>query len=246
MVKESRRPHRQSICKKCKTPQLVNNIDIVIKSQSVNICSNRLLITRTGRNHSLALRHIRRIPYSQNIIDEYNTIAHETMHVFNQVAAYLNAHVHLIFLFAGAAYIEQCFVSKIQESNIVIESIHFVDLHYTDNEKTDIIRGFIDFTPLKNSIHTSDEFSSKLPLTYLCKCHFYDLHLLSSLVIHSNSICIGFRPQIIDNKSHEIDDFITRYHSQNNIPILLIRHGKLITLDFANGEQIQSAIQRLY
>lgn len=146
-----------------------------MKSQCAYIYSNRLLITGTGRNHSLALRYIRRIPYSQNIIDEYNIIAHETIPVFNEVAAYLHARVYLIFLFAGAAYLEQCFVSKIQESNIVIGSIHFVDLHYTDNEKTDIIRGFIDFTPLKNTIHTADEFSIKLPVTYLCKCHFYTI-----------------------------------------------------------------------
>jgi hypothetical protein len=181
--------------------------------------SRRQRRSRQSRDQS----YIRELPLnlSQEIRDEYNTIALRTQDNLTPLLYRLDNRVHFIFLFAGNAYVEQIFVSFLISSNISIESISFVDLHYNENNMQNIRRGFPGIV-----------------------CMFYGVDELDSLVIHPNSICLGIRPQIIGESGSEINRFIARYYTTNHFPIYLVNYENIIRIE--EGEDISHAIRRLY
>jgi hypothetical protein len=192
------------------------------QSQSLDVIPTKHSLQRYLRSYSRRSVRLRIIPYGANIISDYNKIAEDTIPIFTELAATVDNHIHFIFLFAGNAYIEQCFISKIKKNpSIIIKSISFVDLSYTHDDEKAIRAGFPGL-----------------------KCKFYGLDNLSSIAIHPNSICMGFRPQIIGNTSRELDDFIAKYYSINEMLIYLINFDKSVAV--ARGENIQTAIDRLY
>jgi hypothetical protein len=205
--------HRRYIHKK-KQNITLKNVVLKSKSQSLDVIPTKHSLQRSLR--------LRIIPYNADIISEYNKIAEDTIPIFTELAATVDNRIRFIFLFAGNAYIEQCFISKIRTNpSIIIESICFVDLSYTHDDETAIRAGFPGL-----------------------KCTFYGLDNLSSIAIHPNSICMGFRPQISGNRSRELDDFIARYYSINEMLIYLIKFDKSVAI--ARGENIQTAMDRLY
>ena len=193
------------------------------RSQGRSRSQGRINRTRAfSRNES----HIREFQsdLSEEIRDQYNVIASRTHHrLLNE----LPNPVHFIFLFAGNAYVEQIFVSSLIRSNIIIESICFVDLHYNENEMRNIRRGF-------PGIH----------------CRFYGIRDLHTIELYPNTICLGIRPQIVGNTGSEINTFIDRYNRYNrydtrrHYPIYLVNYENLITIN--DGETINDAISRLY
>jgi hypothetical protein len=199
--------------KRSKTRGLKIQIKTRSKTRGLKIQS------KTNSSHSRAV--IREIPYSAQIIDEYNTIAENIQTEITPLLRRLD-DVHFIFLFAGEGYIEQMLIEKTrQETNI--QSIHMVDTEYSPDEKIRIRKGFPEID-----------------------VHFYSLKQLHTVPIDLTSICMGIRPQLqgITPQVRELDDFIRKYKEINTFPIYLIKLGKIISID--PSEPIQSAVSRLY
>jgi hypothetical protein len=130
----------------------------------------------------------------------------------------------VIFLFAGHAYLEQIFVSKLAEHGCHFTSITLVDTDYTKDEKKGIRKAF-----------------TQIPV------HFYELDTLSEMPIDATSLCIGFRPQLNggDGNTSKLQDFVERYQSQPHTPppIHLFKYNNGVAIE--PREHIQDAIRRL-